>query len=582
LLHECNKSKNHIPIRQLIKRAGRTVQHLKPCFMMGPLSVAQYLEQGAIEFDLVIMDEASQIRPEEALGAIARSKQLVVVGDSKQLPPTSFFDFMISDPDEEDENETPAVLEGTESILDICQRIFHPARTLRWHYRSRHQSLIAFSNDRFYNNELLVFPAPYDSNSDLGVTSKYIENGFYQGKKNQEEALSVVKAVLAHMKSCPNESLGVVTLNAVQRDLISELLDKNSRENPYYEKFIKFHEDQGWSFFIKNLENVQGDERDVIFVSTTFGKAEKSGKLLQNFGPISQETGWRRLNVLFTRARKKIVVFTSMLPEDIVIADTTKMGTKALKDYLTFAQSGELPAVSGIGKDFTNDFEKSVGNMLIQEGYDIVPQYGVARFFIDLAVRNPARPREFLAAVECDGASYHSSKSARDRDRLRQAILEDLGWKNRIWRIWSTDWFSDPHSQSEKLLDFLKQRRRESFKEHAEFLKSVSNKVDLEEPELSPLVELSNSDMETVLEASSESLHVEVGDTVMYRFTDDPKGIFIKTIVTGPSNAEKNLINEETALALALLGTEKKQICEMKVPDNPKGRSIEVLRVIRR
>lgn len=550
LHHELGKQKKHIPIRQLIKRAGRAIQALKPCFMMGPMSVAQYLEQGSVQFDLVVMDEASQLRPEEALGAIARSTQLVVVGDPKQLPPTNFFDRMVDGDDEEDD-ETPAILGGTESILDICQQLFHPVRTLRWHYRSQHESLIAFSNHHFYKGKLVVFPSPYDRNNRLGVRYRYVRNGSYKDRQNIPEANRVADAVIEHMMKYPGESLGVVTLNQTQRDLIEDLVDKKLRSIEEAQTFMARWEEDGLPFFVKNLENVQGDERDVIFISSTFGKAPGTNKVRQNFGPISRPDGWRRLNVLFTRARRKIELFTSMLPEDIVLDAKTPAGTQALKNYLDFAKRGILAATDITGREEDSDFEIAVGDMLRGKGYEIVPQLGVAGFFIDIAVRNPDRPGEFLAAVECDGATYHSSNSARDRDRIRQTILESLGWKDRIWRIWSTDWFYNPRRETERLLEFLEERR------HVASLEPSPDYEFGDEPDEEDIEQAVPDDQIAVDDdvglTSSEELFVEVGDRVIYCFADKPDEKNSVMIVDSDSNPKLNLVNENTALAQALL-----------------------------
>ena len=553
LRKELGKKTRHIPIRQLIRRAGRAIQALKPCFMMGPLSVAQYVPQGTINFDIIVMDEASQLRPEESLGAIARGSQLIVVGDPKQLPPTNFFDRLVDDSDEDDESNAPTVFSGSESILDICQQLFNPVRTLKWHYRSQHESLIAFSNHHFYNGKLIVFPSPFTRNSHLGLRYHYIKNGTYKDRQNMPEALRIVDSVIEHMLKFPDESLGVVTLNQTQRDLIEDLLDKKMRNIEEAQTFISSWEEKGWPFFVKNLENVQGDERDIIFISTTFGKAIGTDKVRQNFGPISRPDGWRRLNVLFTRSRKKIELFTSMLPEDIILTASTPAGTKALKEYLDFAKRGILSSTEVNGREADSDFEISVGDMLRCQGYDVVPQVGVAGFFIDLAIRNPDRPGEFLAAVECDGASYHSSNSTRDRDRIRQAILESLGWKDRIWRIWSTDWFYNPRRESERLLEFLEFRKKISCEEPLgyEFEESY-------EQESEPLVKEPNAttkDEVPFLTSSTEELFVEVGDLVTYCTTNSLSTRHTVMIVDTVSNPKLHLVNENTPVAKALLNS---------------------------
>ncbi|KAF0221142.1 MAG: superfamily I DNA/RNA [Geobacteraceae bacterium] len=575
LRKELGKKTKHISIRQLIRRAGKAVQALKPCFMMGPLSVAQYIQQGTINFDMIVMDEASQLRPEESLGAIARGSQLIVVGDPKQLPPTNFFDRLVDDGDEEEDSDTPAVFTGSESILDICQQLFHPVRTLKWHYRSQHESLIAFSNHHFYNGKLIVFPSPFARNSRLGLRYRYIKNGTYKDRQNMPEAQRVADAVIEHMMKFPEESLGVVTLNQTQRDLIEDLLDKKIRNIEEAQTFISNWEEEGWPFFVKNLENVQGDERDIIFISTTFGKAAGTDKVRQNFGPISRPDGWRRLNVLFTRSRRKIELFTSMLPEDIILATNTPAGTRALKEYLDFAKHGILTSTEVSGREADSDFEISVGDMLRNRGYEVVPQVGVAGFFIDLAVRNPDRPGEFLAAVECDGASYHSSNSARDRDRIRQAILESLGWKDRIWRIWSTDWFYNPRRESERLLNFLEERRAKSLTEPLDYeIEDVFE--ELEEAVVQPAEEAVDT-FDPSLSVSVEELFVEVGDLVTYCAVDKPEERHTVMIVDSESNARRNLINENTPLAKALLDTTVGDEVEMVVH----GSKPKIMRVLK-
>lgn len=579
LSHEFSKQSRHLPIRQLIKRAGRAIQALKPCFMMGPMSVAQYLEQDAVEFDMIVMDEASQLRPEEALGVIARGKQLVVVGDPKQLPPTNFFNRMVDDCDEDDD-DTPAVLAGSESILDICQQLFHPVRTLRWHYRSQHESLIAFSNYHFYSGKLVVFPSPFERNSRLGVRYRYIKNGIYQNRQNLPEAQRVVDHVIEHMMKHQEESLGVVTLNQTQRDLIEDLLDKKLRNIEEAKEFDDKWKAEGWPFFVKNLENVQGDERDVIFISTTFGRALGTDNVRQNFGPISRPDGWRRLNVLFTRARRKIELFTSMLPEDIILEVKTPAGTRALKDYLDFAKRGVLTTTYISGREPDSDFEIAVGEMLRNVGYDVVPQLGVAGFFIDLAVRNPDRPGEYLAAIECDGAAYHSSNSARDRDRIREDILKSLGWKDRIWRIWSTDWFYDPRRESGRLLDFLKERRALVKSEPSPGY-DFEDKKETTESESTTLIEEHQEATEPTPLVSAEELFVEVGDLVTYYFVDKPAERHNMMIVDTESDPNQNFINENTPLAQALLdsavGDEVGDEPELEI----KGRPTRVIRILK-
>jgi len=449
LIHEISKQKRHIPIRQLMRRAGRALQALKPCFMMGPLSVAQYLVPGELAFDLIVMDEASQLKPEDAVGALARGGQMVIVGDPKQLPPTTFFQRAAIDTETEDDDQTRTVAEEGESILDVASTLYQPVRRLRWHYRSRHHSLIAFSNKEFYQGDLVIFPSAYHEHSDLGVKCHPIRGGLFENSRNTREAAAVVDAVMDHMEHRPDESLGVVTLNFEQGELIEELLDQRLRSEPFALVYQKKMNGGPEPFFVKNLENVQGDERDVIFISTTYGP-DARGNQYQRFGPINGANGHRRLNVLFTRAKKRTEVFSSLDPDKIQTGPGSAWGLRALKQYLIFARSGILEAADYGIEQPTNDFERCVGAVLKEKGFEVVPQVGVAGFFIDLAVKHPTKGGSYLLGIECDGASYHSGRSARDRDRLREEILVNLGWT--IHRIWSTDWFKSRAAEIERLL----------------------------------------------------------------------------------------------------------------------------------
>ncbi len=448
LEREVQKQRRHIPIRQLMKRAGVALQSLKPCFMMSPLSVAQYLEPGYLSFDLVVMDEASQIKPEDALGTIQRSKQVVVVGDPNQLPPTTFFDRV--DGDMFDEEKT--AIEETQSVLDICLTTF-PKKRLIWHYRSDHPSLIAFSNKHFYDNDLIIFPSSNKQDS-CGVFSHFVEGATYQKGRNRKEAEAIVAAVTDHFRKGGRLSLGVAAMNREQADLIEDILERTMKENPWLEKKIKESEEEQEPVFIKNLENVQGDERDVIFVSTTYGPDQETGKVYQRFGPIGGDMGWRRMNVLFTRAKKRVDVFTSMKPADIIPSPGSSRGVHALKAYLEYASTGILADYGCIHDERPpdSDFEVSVAKILNAYGYKTAAQVGVAGFFIDIGVKHPER-NEFILGIECDGATYHSNRNVRDRDRLRQEILEKKGWT--LHRIWSTDWYKNRESEVRRLLDRL-------------------------------------------------------------------------------------------------------------------------------
>jgi len=454
---EIAKKKRNIPIRQLIGRAGAALQALKPCFMMGPLSVAQYLAPGHLKFDLVVMDEASQIKPEEALGAIARGSQLVVAGDPQQLPPSSFFERQFDQDLDEDSAEDTSAVEEHESVLDVATALYQPIRQLRWHYRSRHPGLIAFSNVEFYRSRLVLFPSPADSGGQQCVQFRHVANGVYESghaKWNRPEAERVIGLVLHHMHESPELSLGVVALNHQQRELIEELLTDRLRNDEIAQLFIEQHKETAEPFFIKTLENVQGDERDVIVISVTYGR-DQNGNLSRRFGPINQAQGPRRLNVLLTRAKHRVVVFSSIDPDEIRTDASSPRGVIVLKAYLNRAKNGRLKTESFSELQPTSDLEIAVSNALTARGFECVPHVGVAGFFIDVAVRHPEKPGVFILGVVCDGASYHSVKSARDRDRLRPMILENLGWN--IHRIWSTDWFRDSRREIEKVVERVRE-----------------------------------------------------------------------------------------------------------------------------
>jgi very-short-patch-repair endonuclease len=445
---ELGKKKAHIPVRSLLKRASNSIQALKPCFMMSPMSVAQYLEPGKVTFDLIIMDEASQIRPEDALGAIARGTTLVVVGDPKQLPPTNFFNKILN----EDFDEDQVGMQVSESILEAVMPMLS-TRRLRWHYRSKHESLIAFSNRHFYDSDLVIFPSPFESSPEFGIKLFSIPRGRFVNRRNVEEAQELVKAAAYHLINNQNESLGIVAMNSEQRDEIEKQLEQLIKDNPLISKAYDENKSSQDPLFIKNLENVQGDERDVIYISMTYGPEQIGGRTMQRFGPINTNVGWRRLNVLFTRSKKRMHIFSSMTAADILVTSTSSKGVESLRSFLEFAETGHLHNAKISGKAPDSDFELAIIRVLEKHGYECEPQLGVAGFFLDIAVRDPGKKGRFLMGIECDGATYHSAKSARDRDHLRQEILESLGW--RIRRIWSTDWFKNPAAQIQPILNEL-------------------------------------------------------------------------------------------------------------------------------
>jgi very-short-patch-repair endonuclease len=400
----------------------------------------KFIEPGVIDFDLVIMDEASQIRPVEALGAVARGKQLVVLGDDKQLPPTSFFDRVASDEGEAADEEDFGAGD-VESILGLCLAQGLPYRMLRWHYRSRHESLIAISNLEFYRN-LYVVPSAITDN--LGLRFRLVAGTYDRGntRTNRVEAVAVASAVIAHAREHSTESLGVGTFSIQQRDAVLDEIERLRRQSAETEQF--FDPGRLEPFFVKNLESIQGDERDVIFISVGYGP-DSDGYVAMNFGPVTQRGGERRLNVLISRARLRCEVFSSMTADRIDLARTDSDGARVLKTFLDYAATGIIQGARPGARDADSDFEIDVASALSRAGYKVDQQVGVAGFFIDLAIKNPERPGGYLLGIECDGATYHSSRSARDRDRIREQVLLDRGW--RIHRIWSTDWFRQRDSE---------------------------------------------------------------------------------------------------------------------------------------
>jgi very-short-patch-repair endonuclease len=444
---EIARKRGHMPIRKLMEKAAPAVQALKPVFMMSPLSVAQFLSPGVFDFDLLVMDEASQIQPVDALGAVARAKQVVVVGDPKQLPPTAFFSKMTGGAADDDEDAGTRVAD-IESILGLFTARGLPMRMLRWHYRSKHQSLIAVSNRQFYENKLFIVPSPYTAEAGMGLRFHRVPQGVFDAggtRTNQVEAKIVAQAIVAHAREHPELSLGVAAFSAAQRRAILDQLEVLRRGlPPETESFFQSHPAE--PFFVKNLENVQGDERDVIFISVGYGPPVPGGKGPMRFGPLGTDGGERRLNVLISRAKQRCEVFASMSDEDIdPDFASTRKGVLAFKLFLHFARTGRMTMAESTGRDHDSVFEEQVAKALQARGYQVHRQVGLAGFFIDLAVSDADRPGRYLLGIECDGASYHDARSARDRDRLRQSVLESHGWT--IHRIWSTDWFQRPNEQ---------------------------------------------------------------------------------------------------------------------------------------
>ena len=479
LARQLQRGTRAAPVRQLVKEMGPSLTRLTPCLMMSPLSVAQFLPAENELFDLVVFDEASQITVPDAIGAIARGRRSIIVGDPKQMPPTNFFSR-----DAGDDDGDGMIVADLESILDEALAARVPLHRLTGHYRSRHESLIAFSNHAYYQGQLVTFPS-----ADTRETAVRLErvDGIYargKGRNNPKEAQAIVAELVAHLKDPARRhlSIGVVTLNTEQQRLVENLLDDARRSDPSLERY--FGPNVTEPVFVKNLETVQGDQRDVILISICYGPTEPGAQTFSmNFGPLNQKGGERRLNVAITRATSEVVIFCSFDPAMIDLTRTNSQAVRDLKHYLEFAAQGP----SALGRavrahahsDYDSDFEMAVAERLRARGWTIRTQIGVSKFRIDLGVVHPDKPGEFLAGIECDGAAYHSSASARDRDRVRHIILERLGW--RLLRVWSTDWFIDPGARLDHLhhdLEALLEQVREEDRLAAETAAAAKDAAD--------------------------------------------------------------------------------------------------------
>ena len=458
LIHESTKRRKLLPVRKLVENAGKRMQELCPCWLATPTAIAQFMPPGAVEFDLIIMDEASQISPEDAWGAIARGTQIVVVGDPKQMPPSSFFENAASDDSQDDEPTTgtngdapPPLLKGhqQESILKAAEACL-PQVWLNWHYRSLHQGLIAPANFLSYDRRLVLFPSCHIDHRHLGVRYKYVADGVATtGQvRNANEAGMIVSHLVevarefAHpqhrkLKKAP-QSVGVIAMNIHQQETIKDLIEQKRSNDAAFDRDLRILQSHPTEpFFVRNLENVQGDERDVIIVSTTYGPATPGGTPAQRFFPINQEGGERRFNVLITRAKWRMDVFTSLRSAQLT---SGQMGVQHMRAFLEYCESGCLPEKGVVTERwFDSPFEAHVHAVLAAKGYAVEKQVGVAGYFVDLAIKDPIAPDRYVLGIECDGAAYHSSRAARDRDRLREQVLAERGWT--LHRIWSTEWF---------------------------------------------------------------------------------------------------------------------------------------------
>ncbi|AJC49640.1 DUF4011 domain-containing protein [Mesomycoplasma flocculare] len=466
LKQEANKSRRLMPFNELFLRIPNLLKKLKPCIMMSPLSVSSYFKNSDIEFDLVIFDEASQIKPESAIGAIARAKQYIIAGDKEQMPPTSFSDTLSVDI-KLDENLTEFNVADYLSILDVSQTFLKSYR-LKWHYRSKFEELIHPSNMEIYNNDLVTFPANKKPIEFQGIKFFKVEKPLYKARKNEKEAKKIVEILEKILKKHGNRyTIGIVTTNLAQEKLISSEIEKFKVKNPQFFSF--FSDEAGVDFFVKNIESVQGDERDIIIFSLNFGPNEE-GKISLNFGAINQENGYRRLNVAFTRAKYSTIIVSSIDPEQIDLTKTKSRGARFLKKYLEIAKYGvEKYGVESMTKSESRliskaHFEVDVYNELIKLGYKVVKNVGFSNYKIDLAVVDSKNEEEFLLGIEFDGSVFVELKNARDREILRKKVLKMRGWS--ILRIWSLDWFQNPKQQIKRITDQIKMLESKKYQFH--------------------------------------------------------------------------------------------------------------------
>lgn len=484
-----------ISIRSLFEQIPEVLTKLCPCMLMSPISAAQYLQAENDLFDIVIFDEASQLPTCKAVGVLARAKNAVIVGDPNQMPPTSFFAGNMVDEDNLD-------IEDLDSILDDCLALGMPSAYLRWHYRSRHESLIAFSNQEFYENSMLTFPSVNDR--ERRVRMRKIDGFFDRGKTrvNVNEAKAIVEEIKRRYQDSElrKQSIGVVTFNISQQTLIEDMLQEEYQKDVKFDQWANTGEE---SLFVKNLENVQGDERDIILFSVAFGP-NAEGKMSLNFGPLNKNGGWKRLNVAVSRARSEMVVFTSMTADMINLKRTKAKGVEALRDFLEFAQKGQLQS-----KNIEKNMEERQGimehicQMLNEHGYKYQRSVGHSKFKIDIAVMNPYKEEEYLLGIMLDGESYRQSSNTKDREVAQISVLKGLGWD--IYRIWTLDWWDNKEKELKKLIDCL------DHKKDAAYDVCAKEEVSTEETEF---IKESERIEESVYVGDSESIKdSEIEDT---------------------------------------------------------------------
>ena len=460
LRKELQKRKRIKPLRKLFNEIPHVLQALKPCMLMSPISVSTFLAPGKVKFDIVVFDEASQLPTSEAIPSILRGKQVIVAGDENQLPPTNFWRTSTIF-EEENDTENSDDYEPLESLLNdsiAIEPVFNVNRIL-WHYRSKDERLIKFSNSKFYENSLITFPSATTNNEGRGVHLIYTKDGTWdrgKSRTNRIEAKTVVELIIEHFKNYPNRSLGVVSMNASQKELIENILDEQITSKPELQPLLDMNRPE--PFFVKSLENVQGDERDTIIICIGYAKTP-IGSLSLNFGPLNSDGGWRRLNVLITRAKWQTILVTSLQSHELSGINLLNKGAIMLREYIRYAENDGILSSEPVTEtnEETNDFEDSIAVSLRDRGLIVDEQVGASEYRIDLAIRDPRDLNRYIMAVECDGATYHHTKTARDRDILRQQVLQSQGWK--IYRVWSTDWFRDREKALKGILTGFEQAK---------------------------------------------------------------------------------------------------------------------------
>jgi len=450
------KSGMPMPIRKLLYETENLIKKIKPCFIMTPQSVAEHIDPN-ITFDVAIFDEASQIAPEYAMGTILRAKQLIIAGDTNQLPPSDYFEGIIENPYD---GVYEVRITDMDSILHDYKSVMKQ-KMLKWHYRSRHESLIAASNSEIYDNSLYIHPSPNYNDKNLGLNFIYCPDTVYDrgGKRiNQKEAERIAKDVVKYHFNWPEKTIGVATFSAIQMKTVHDEIDKIIKGQPGMSSFFN----DSNSFFVKNLETIQGDERDVIFISIGYG-IDSNGKLEMTFGTLNQINGEKRLNVIATRAKENCFVYANFTPRDLKVTETSSKGVKFLKKFMEYAESRNFDTACNQSDECYSDFEEYVYKLLTENGYEVHKQYGCGNYKIDLAVVDPINCNRYLAGILLDGLQYYSTKNTRDRERLHRDVLKGLGWD--LYNVWSVDWYFEPDHYEKELLDYLSNLKNNSEKE---------------------------------------------------------------------------------------------------------------------